>query len=148
MGADNGFGNTPVTSLVRVQVEYGPRIKLAKSEDSGTEMEITCIVDSNPPSKIRWLKDGVPLEDELLSNAVSDHEKKQVLRLVKLDYNSFGNYSCLAENKLGKDEAMTKISGWPAEAILSLLPNTGDPAEDPLLDISIASDTPVTKFKI
>merc|ERR1711892_1494533 len=145
--ADNGFGNTPVTSLVRVHVEYGPSIKLAKSEDSGTEMEITCIVDSNPPSKIRWLKDGVPLEAELLSNAVSNHEKKQVLRLVDLDHNSFGNYSCLAENKLGKDEAMTKISGWPAEALLTL-PNTGDPGEDPLLDITIASDTAVKKFKI
>ena len=92
-------------------ISDGPSIQLAKSEDSGTEMKITCIVDSNPPSKIRWLKDGVPLEAELLSNAVSNHEKKQVLRLVDLDYDSFGNYSCLAENKLGKDEAMTKISG-------------------------------------
>ena len=74
-------------------------------------MQIFCIVDSNPPSKIRWLKDGVPLNAELLSNSISDHEKKQVLRLIELDYDSFGNYSCLAENKLGKDEATTKISG-------------------------------------
>ena len=74
-------------------------------------MEITCTADSNPPSKIRWLKDGVPLDAELLSSSISNHEKKLILCLIELDYDSFGNYSCLAENKLGKDEATTKISG-------------------------------------
>ena len=88
----------------------GPSVTLTKSEDSRTEVKMSCIVDSNPPSKVIWLKDGV----EIVPNnsfMMSEQRNKYVLRLAELDYKAFGNYSCVAQNKLGKDEAMTKIAG-------------------------------------
>ena len=74
-------------------------------------MAITCMVDSNPPSQISWLKDGVKLDTENLSLVVSEHKNKQILSLVDLNEETFGNYSCIAENKLGKDQKNAKITG-------------------------------------
>ena len=92
-------------------ISDGPSVTLTKSEDSRTEMKISCTVDSNPPSKVSWLKDGVLIDPENMSIVVSDHRNKHILRLIELDYKTFGNYTCLAQNKLGKDEVMTKIAG-------------------------------------
>ena len=92
-------------------ISDGPSVTLTKSEDSRTEMEISCIVDSNPPSKVSWLKDGVLIDPENMSIVVSDRRNKHILRLIELDSETFGNYTCLAQNKLGKDEVMTNIAG-------------------------------------
>ena len=105
--------NKHVSFLVWYIVYFpdGPSVNLTKSEDSRTEMTITCMVDSNPPSQISWLKDGVKLDTENLSLVVSEHKNKQILSLVDLNEETFGNYSCIAENKLGKDQMNAKIAG-------------------------------------
>ena len=73
-------------------------------------MNISCIVNSNPPSKVSWLKDGEKIVPNN-SSVISEHRNKYVLRLSQLDHNTFGEYTCVAQNMLGKDEAMTKITG-------------------------------------
>ena len=88
-----------------------PIVQIKKTEDSADEMTITCTVESQPDAQVTWLKDGEEIEEETKNMIINNVIKNNTLKLVALDEEDFGNYTCVAENKLGMAEDSVKISG-------------------------------------
>jgi len=111
--AQNGFAEEPVTSMATLVVEYPPSVHIKKSEDSSETLTITCTVESHPSPQISWLKNGEIIEDEKKHIVINTHSARSTLNLVSLDETDFGNYTCEAENKFGKDWKSVRLTGWP-----------------------------------
>ena len=88
-----------------------PSVHIQKTEDSTEEMMITCTVESQPVAKVTWLKDGETIKEETKNIVINKSASRNTLNLVALDEEDFGNYTCVAENKLGMAEDSVKISG-------------------------------------
>ena len=88
-----------------------PSVQIQKTEDSAEVMTIICTVQSHPTAEVSWLKDGEQLEDESKNLIIHKSASKNSLNLVALDDEDFGNYTCVAENKLGMAEDSLRISG-------------------------------------
>ena len=97
---------------MRKLVSDPPSVQIQKTENSSNAMSISCTVQSEPSSVVTWLKDG-----EIIGKAEQDifietHKYKSNLHLLKLDREDIGGrYSCVAENKLGREEESADISG-------------------------------------
>eukprot|EP00092_Neocalanus_flemingeri_P000881 GFUD01000938.1.p1 GENE.GFUD01000938.1~~GFUD01000938.1.p1 ORF type:complete len:1259 (+),score=360.25 GFUD01000938.1:95-3871(+) len=113
--ADNGFADAPVTSLAMLVVEYPPTVHIQKTEDSAEEITITCTVESQPAAEVTWLKNGEHFENETKNLIISRSGTRNTITLVALDEEDFGNYTCVAENKLGIMEESVNISGKESE---------------------------------
>eukprot|EP00092_Neocalanus_flemingeri_P000880 GFUD01000937.1.p1 GENE.GFUD01000937.1~~GFUD01000937.1.p1 ORF type:complete len:449 (+),score=131.49 GFUD01000937.1:118-1464(+) len=109
--ADNGFADAPVTSLAMLVVEYPPTVHIQKTEDSAEEITITCTVESQPAAEVTWLKEGEKIEDDTKNIIIKKSDKNHTLTLLDAGTDTFSTYTCLAENKLGSEEASLKISG-------------------------------------
>jgi len=120
--ADNGFAQEPVTSKVQLVVEYPPSIQIQKTNDSTEVMTITCTIDSNPRAEVTWFKDGEMIVNASNNLVIHKSGLRNNLNLVALDEEDFGNYSCVAENKLGVVEDSVRISGWPRTSSVEIRP--------------------------
>merc|ERR1712106_1294671 len=110
--ADNGFSADPVTSKVMLVVEYPPSVQIQKTENSSNAMTISCTVQSEPSSVVTWLKDGETIGEAELDIFIETHKFMSNLHLLKLDREDIGGrYSCVAENKMGREEKSANISG-------------------------------------
>ena len=126
--AQNGFAEEPVTSMATLVVECKcqqmlfkeklkhhvsdpPSVHIKKSEDSSETLTITCTVESHPSPQISWLKNGLIIEDEKKNIVINTHSARSTLNLVSLDETDFGNYTCEAENKFGKDWKSVRLTG-------------------------------------
>ena len=74
-------------------------------------MTITCTIDSNPRAEVTWFKDGEMIVNASNNLVIHKSGLRNNLNLVALDEEDFGNYSCLAENKLGVVKDSVRISG-------------------------------------
>ena len=74
-------------------------------------MTITCTVESNPRAEVTWFKDGEEIVNASKNLIIHKGSARNNLNLVALDEEDFGNYNCLAENKLGIDTASVRIAG-------------------------------------
>ena len=83
---------------------------MPKNDNSAKERTITCTVQSQPVAEITWLKDGNPMEEEITQN-IMINKNTNMLTLLHLGADTLGNYTCQAQNKIGKGEAHTRISG-------------------------------------
>lgn len=78
-------------------------VKSNKSYIEGTHGVICCNVESNPPVFLTtWLKNNGKLQ-ELRSN-------NNCLRFTAFQPNHAGNYTCLAENTLGKSNSSYELN--------------------------------------
>ena len=64
---------------------------------------------SSPKAKVEWFKNGRPLGER--EGHISTRGNKHSLHLFSMKEQTFGTYSCRAENKLGMDEKSTQVSG-------------------------------------
>lgn len=112
--ADNGVG-PPVTAIITCHVIYAPEIEVDKAwvhGGVGEEAVLSCLVWGSPPPSLRWYRDTMVLdrsEDRLMEQFGLRH--RLVLASVKEE--DFGNYSCFAENELGKSRGFIELSGNP-----------------------------------
>ncbi|XP_040183136.1 myelin-associated glycoprotein isoform X1 [Rana temporaria] len=83
--------------FVTMDVKYAPRIVDINSSTEtteGTQLVFVCVVDSNPMSRVMWLKDDVVLKEDFTGNLT--------LELEYVTYNHDGVYLCAAENDYGR----------------------------------------------
>ncbi|XP_072282092.1 myelin-associated glycoprotein-like isoform X1 [Pyxicephalus adspersus] len=83
--------------FVTMDVKYAPRIidiNSSTETTEGTQVVFICVVDSNPPSRVMWLKDDILLKEDYTSNLT--------LELEYVTYNHDGLYLCAAENDYGR----------------------------------------------
>jgi len=132
--AENGVGK-PASAQISLQVLYPPEIEIEQSwvrSDHGVEAEISCVVHAEPLATVRWYKETMVL-DGSDRRRMEEFGKKHLLLLGSMDRHGqsyhhededgahgedddFGNYSCLAENSLGRQRATVAVSGRPQPA--------------------------------
>jgi len=115
--ADNGYGLKPVSKEVAVSVQYAPEMSIEQvylSSDKGSYIIISCSVESSPRARVIWSKDGqriLPEWPDQDQYALIIDRNKHNLLLKTVTAESFGVYSCSAENSLGAAQVSTDVSG-------------------------------------
>jgi len=116
--ADNSFTETPVTSKVTLVVEHVPSVHIEKSEDFTEEITVTCHVESQPTALVTWFKDEEVVEDEEGKVIINTRGRENTLKIVDLVEKDFGNYTCVAENKLGQMQDSVLVTGDMLDATI------------------------------
>lgn len=122
--ASNGV-ETTVDAKIKLRVIYEPEIQVDKAwvhSHVGIESEISCIVHSNPEASVRWYRDTMLLEPNE-HRLMEQFGIRHTLVLRKVNEGDFGNYSCSAENALGRSRAFIEVSGKPNEAVVTSVSN-------------------------
>lgn len=109
--ADNGVGQ-PDERMVLIEVEFRPQIAVSRPKVAqmlSHVAELECNVQAYPAPAVIWHRNGVKLESSPryeVSNTASSHETTtSVLRIACVAEHDFGDYYCLATNKLGRADA-------------------------------------------
>ncbi|XP_017849159.1 lachesin isoform X2 [Drosophila busckii] len=118
--ANNGVGQ-PASSQVVLHVLYPPEISVERPvvfSGEGHEAMLVCIVHGETQPEVIWFKDTMQLdttERHIMENRGSRH----TLIIRKVHPQDFGNYSCVAENQLGKSRKTLQLSGKPNVAVFN-----------------------------
>ncbi|XP_036324965.1 basement membrane-specific heparan sulfate proteoglycan core protein [Rhagoletis pomonella] len=121
--ANNGVGQ-PASSQVVLHVLYPPEISVERPivfSGEGHEAMLVCIVHGETQPEVIWFKDTMQLdttERHIMENRGSRH----TLIIRKVHPQDFGNYSCVAENQLGKARKTLQLSGKPNVAVFNSPP--------------------------
>merc|ERR1711874_596833 len=115
MGADNGYAEEAVTSKAVLIVEYPPSVSL-ESVGDGT---LSCAVEASPTAEVTWWKEG----KRVRRGVTQSHS----LTLLEVGEEDSGNYTCKAENRLGREEATIRIPGLPSILSVNIQPVSNKP---------------------
>ncbi|XP_030569151.1 neurotrimin [Drosophila novamexicana] len=115
--ADNGVGD-PVTVDMRLDVLYPPDIQVEKSwihSGEGFEAKLVCIVYADPVATVSWYQNSFPIQttDRRIMNTRAN---RHTLTIRHIQQEDFGNYSCVADNSLGRSRKYMELSGRPGPA--------------------------------
>uniref|UniRef100_A0A0A9XXI1 Lachesin n=1 Tax=Lygus hesperus TaxID=30085 RepID=A0A0A9XXI1_LYGHE len=115
--AQNGVGD-PVTVDMTLDVLYPPEIEVERSwvhSGEGYEAQLVCIVHGEPAPNVVWYQDSFimePTERKTMETRANKHS----LNIKHVQASDFGNYSCVAENSLGRAKKYMELSGRPSPA--------------------------------
>lgn len=115
--ADNGVGD-PVTVDMRLDVLFPPDISVEKSwihSGEGYEAQLVCIVHADPIPTVSWFQNSFPLQPTD-RRAMSSRGNRHTLNIRHVQQDDFGNYSCVADNSLGRSKKYMELSGRPGAA--------------------------------
>jgi len=115
--ADNGVGH-PSHANIDLQVLYPPELSIDQSwitRKEGIESEISCVVHGEPSPEVKWFKETMLLEPTN-HRYMEAYGNRRVLVLRNVGVQDFGNYSCKAENSLGRQAKTIEVSGRPHTA--------------------------------
>ena len=90
-----------------------PEIEVEQSwirTGSGIEAQVSCSVHSEPRAEVRWYKDTMLLEPNN-NRHMESFGNRHVLTIRNVRETDFGNYSCAADNSLGRERGFTDVSG-------------------------------------
>ncbi|ESP02471.1 hypothetical protein LOTGIDRAFT_138404, partial [Lottia gigantea] len=120
---DNGV-SPAVSKAIRVEVQYAPEVILTNrriGQRRGKETILECTIYAHPQSITVWKRNGQKISqkgDKYSIEAYEDQENRMVtlsLRIMDLDDNDFGAYTCEGSNPLGRDsEDMILYGTYPA----------------------------------
>ncbi|XP_055699736.1 protein amalgam isoform X1 [Phlebotomus papatasi] len=115
--ADNGVGE-PVFLDMRLDVLYPPDIAVEKSwvhSGEGFEAQLVCIVHADPQPTVSWFQNSFPIQPTD-RRVMSSRGNKHTLSIRHVQSEDFGNYSCVADNSLGRAKKYMEVSGRPGPA--------------------------------
>ncbi|XP_041760548.1 neural cell adhesion molecule 1 isoform X1 [Anopheles merus] len=115
--ADNNVGE-PVTVDMRLDVLYPPDISVEKSwihSGEGFEAQLECIVHADPQPTVSWNQNSFPLQPTD-RRTMSSRGNRHTLTIRHVQQEDFGNYSCVADNSLGRSKKYMEVSGRPGPA--------------------------------
>ncbi|XP_055850770.1 immunoglobulin superfamily member 10 isoform X2 [Episyrphus balteatus] len=146
--ANNGVGQ-PASSQVVLHVLYPPEISVERPtvfSGEGHEAMLVCIVHGETQPEVIWFKDTMQLdttERHIMENRGSRH----TLIIRKVHPQDFGNYSCVAENQLGKSRKTLQLSGKPNVAVFNS-PQISQYKDRYNISWTVDSYSPVEEFKL
>ncbi len=76
----------------------------------GQTASLECVVLANPTPKVYWYRGSLKLSDGERRSMVSMGHR-YVLTLSPVVAEDFGNYSCVADNALGRQETRVALTG-------------------------------------
>ncbi|CAO1431923.1 unnamed protein product [Diamesa tonsa] len=115
--ADNSVGE-PVTVDMRLDVLYPPEISVEKSwihSGEGFEAQLVCIVHADPQPTVSWFQNSFP-QQPTDRRVMSSRGNRHSLNIRHVMPEDFGNYSCVADNSLGRSKKYMEVSGRPGPA--------------------------------
>ncbi|XP_023346669.1 neuronal growth regulator 1 [Eurytemora carolleeae] len=114
--AQNQFGQK-TEQMTRVEVLYPPEVSIEENwilrEQGVWEVELVCSVLAHPPAQIAWYqapKRRLSTDDQMLLERKGD---RLILNIERLEKKFFTNFSCEADNPLGKSSAAIALTGAP-----------------------------------
>ncbi|XP_026325473.1 igLON family member 5-like [Hyposmocoma kahamanoa] len=114
---DNGVGPPLVTEFT-LQVLYPPEIMVERSwvhTGEGFRAELLCTVLADPAAEVSWYQNSFPLSaSERVTMATRGNN--HTLLIANVQPEDFGNYSCVADNTLGRARQHVEVSGRPGPA--------------------------------
>ncbi|XP_063236221.1 neurotrimin-like [Bacillus rossius redtenbacheri] len=146
--AANDVGE-PVTEQINLHVLYPPEIEVERSwvhSGEGYEAQLVCIVHAEPPAEMVWYRDTLRL-DPTDRRIMEVRGSRRTLIIRKVQHSDFGNYTCVADNALGKARRAVELSGKPNRAVFRSQP-LGRYKDSYNLTWSVNSLTPIEEFKL
>ncbi|XP_075989743.1 lachesin-like [Anticarsia gemmatalis] len=120
---DNGVG-APLVAEFQLQVLYPPEITVERSwvhTGEGFRAELLCTVLADPPAEVTWYQNSFPLSaSERIT--MSARGNNHTLLIANVQPEDFGNYSCVADNSLGRARQHVEVSGRPGPARFTSAP--------------------------
>lgn len=96
-----------------------PEITVEKSwvhASEGYDIELCCIVHGDTSSEMLWYQNSFLLDAN--ERRSMDHSNdKYFLQIRNFQQSDFGNYSCVADNALGRTKKYIEVSGSPGPAV-------------------------------
>ncbi|XP_063706931.1 protein amalgam [Culicoides brevitarsis] len=115
--ADNGVGN-PYTVDMKLDVLYPPEVAVEKSwvhTGEGYEAQLVCNVHADPQPTVSWFQNSFPLQPTD-RRTMTSRGIRHTLEIRHVQPEDFGNYSCVADNSLGRQKKFMEVSGRPGPA--------------------------------
>lgn len=94
------------------EINAVPKIEVVKERinvDEGITLDIICRFSGYPVPKIRWLHESRPImsRDRI---TIGTTEKQSKLTIRQMQQGDFGNYTCVAENKVGSGNQTVELT--------------------------------------
>ncbi|KAF9794524.1 hypothetical protein SFRURICE_011814 [Spodoptera frugiperda] len=120
------LGEGPQLQLSRLERGHSdpPEITVERSwvhTGEGFRAELLCTVLADPPAEVTWYQNSFPLsasERVTMSARGNNH----TLLIANVQPEDFGNYSCVADNSLGRARQHVEVSGRPGPARFTSAP--------------------------
>ncbi|XP_049277796.1 hemicentin-1-like isoform X1 [Anopheles funestus] len=147
--ANNGVGQV-ATSQIILHVLYPPEISVENPivySGEGQEAMLVCIVHGeSQPEKVLWHKDTMQI-DQTERHVIENRGARHTLIIRKVHPQDFGNYSCIADNQLGKTRKTVTLTGIPKKAVFRSVPNSQWKDKYNISWI-VDSHSPIEEFKL
>lgn len=103
---------------IDVEVEFTPTVSISLKRLGQAlqyDKDLECHIEAYPPPALKWYKHGV--SEPITNNqhfrishfAFDDAFVDTTLRVITIEKKQYGNYSCVAENKLGRAEGVVEL---------------------------------------
>ncbi|XP_055312013.1 limbic system-associated membrane protein [Sitodiplosis mosellana] len=115
--ADNGV-REPVSMDINLTILSPPEITVERSwvhASEGYDIELACIVHGDVTSDMMWYQNSFLL-DPTDRRSMQSKGDRYTLTIRNFQPSDFGNYSCVADNALGRTKKYIEISGRPGPA--------------------------------
>ncbi|KAK6622726.1 hypothetical protein RUM43_008569 [Polyplax serrata] len=132
-----------------VRTRDPPEIEVERSwvhSGEGFEAQLVCIVHSEPPADVLWYRDTLRL-DTTERRSMEVRGSRHTLIIRKVQASDFGNYSCVADNSLGKMRQYLQLSGKPNQVVFRSEP-IGRYKDSYNITWAVNSYTPIEEFKL
>ncbi|XP_022903300.2 limbic system-associated membrane protein-like [Onthophagus taurus] len=118
--ANNGIGE-PIIEQILLHVMYPPEITVERPivhSGEGFEAQLVCIVHGESQPEVLWYRDTMQL-DTTEQRIMQSRGSRHTLVIRKVHRSDFGNYTCAADNPLGKTRKTVQLTGIPNSAKFS-----------------------------
>lgn len=146
--ANNRVGQ-PASSQVVLHVLFSPEISVERPvvfSGEGHEATLVCIVHGETQPEVIWFKDTMQL-DTTERHIMETRGSRHTLIIRKVHPQDFGNYSCVAENQLGKARKTLQLSGKPNVAVFNS-PPISQYKDRYNISWAVESHSPIEEYKL
>ncbi|XP_060520168.1 limbic system-associated membrane protein-like isoform X2 [Cylas formicarius] len=146
--ASNGIGED-VTQQVVLHVLYPPEITVENPvvhSAEGFEAQLVCIVHGESQPEVLWYRDTMQL-DTTERRIMESRGSRHTLVIRKVHRSDFGNYTCVADNQLGKTRKSIQLTGTPKAAIFRS-PSVGNYKESYNISWAVESLSPIEEYQL
>ncbi|CRK89241.1 CLUMA_CG003000, isoform A [Clunio marinus] len=116
--AENGVRDAVYGEII-LKVLSPPDITVEKAwvhAAEGCDVELICTLHSDANSDLIWYQNSFMLEPTD-RRSIFTKGNKNFLRIQHFNKNDFGNYSCVADNSLGRTKKYIEVSGRPGPTV-------------------------------
>lgn len=97
----------------------------------GQNVDLHCTIKASPAARIHWLRNGNVIRDDdkykvHIREHMKHHHNLTMLRILNVNKDDLGRYTCHAENSFGKHEVIVALTYDPEVAVLNECKLTDD----------------------